>query len=151
MFRSLLPHLWRNHELARCGFLQYYTHTTNEKFLINLSPKLSQSHPIRAHYLTSCSEYSSQKNSFEQELELVWVYTAQLTQTSSNSSMIVVDSSNGVTNNRCCRHSCLRSWWWVGGTIPKHVEQFPDKNNCVTLHLVGYILEYYYEARTHER
>jgi len=23
----------------------------------------------------------------------------------------------------------------------KHVEQFPDKINCVTLHLVGYILE----------
>ena len=34
---------------------------------------------------------------------------------------------------------------------PKHVEQFPDKINCVTLHLVGYILEYYYDAaRTHE-
>jgi hypothetical protein len=33
----------------------------------------------------------------------------------------------------------------------KHVEQFPDKINCVTLHLVGYILEYYYDARTHER
>jgi hypothetical protein len=26
---------------------------------------------------------------------------------------------------------------------PKHVEQFPDKLNCVMLHLVGYILEYY--------
>jgi len=24
----------------------------------------------------------------------------------------------------------------------KHVEQFPDKINCVSLHLVGYILEY---------
>jgi hypothetical protein len=24
---------------------------------------------------------------------------------------------------------------------PKHVEQFPDKINCVTLHLVGYIFE----------
>jgi len=24
---------------------------------------------------------------------------------------------------------------------PKHVEQFPDKINCVTLHIVGYILE----------
>jgi hypothetical protein len=33
----------------------------------------------------------------------------------------------------------------------KHVEQFPDKINCVTLHLVGYILEYFYDARTHER
>ena len=38
-----------------------------------------------------------------------------------------------------------------GGTTPKHVEQFPDKINCVTLHLVGYILEYSYDARTHER
>jgi hypothetical protein len=27
-------------------------------------------------------------------------------------------------------------WWYH----PKHVEQFPDKINCVTLHLVGYIL-----------
>ena len=33
---------------------------------------------------------------------------------------------------------------------PKHVEQFPDKINCVMLHLAGYILEYYYDARTHE-
>ena len=29
-------------------------------------------------------------------------------------------------------------WWYH----PKHVEQFPDKINCVTLHLVGHILEY---------
>jgi len=29
-------------------------------------------------------------------------------------------------------------WWYY----LKHVEQFPDKINCVTLHLVGYILEY---------
>jgi len=33
---------------------------------------------------------------------------------------------------------------------PKHVEQFPDKINCVTSHLVGYMLKYYYDARTHE-
>ena len=33
----------------------------------------------------------------------------------------------------------------------KHVEQFPDIINCVMLHLVGYILEYSYDARTHER
>jgi len=31
------------------------------------------------------------------------------------------------------------------------VEQFPDKINCVMLHLVGYILEYSYDARAHER
>jgi len=30
-------------------------------------------------------------------------------------------------------------WWYH----PQHVEQFPDKINCVMLHLVGYILEYY--------
>jgi hypothetical protein len=29
--------------------------------------------------------------------------------------------------------------WWCR---PKHVEQFSDKINCITLHLVGYILEY---------
>ena len=34
---------------------------------------------------------------------------------------------------------------------PKYVEQFPNKINCVMLHLVEYILEYYYDARTHER
>ena len=38
------------------------------------------------------------------------------------------------------------TWWYH----PKHVEQFPDNINCVTLHLVGYILEYYYDARTHK-
>jgi len=38
-------------------------------------------------------------------------------------------------------------WWYH----PKHVAQFPDKINCVTLHIVGYILEYSYDARTHER
>jgi len=34
---------------------------------------------------------------------------------------------------------------------PKHVEQFPDKINCVTLHLVGYILEHTHDARTLKR
>jgi len=33
-------------------------------------------------------------------------------------------------------------WWYH----PKHVEQFPVKINCVTLHLVGYILEYSCDA-----
>jgi hypothetical protein len=37
-------------------------------------------------------------------------------------------------------------WWYH----PKYVEQFPDKINCVTLHLVGYILEYHYDAKTCE-
>jgi hypothetical protein len=31
-------------------------------------------------------------------------------------------------------------WWYH----PKHVEQFSDKINCVTLHLVGYIYIYVY-------
>jgi len=34
-----------------------------------------------------------------------------------------------------------------GGTHPKHVEQFPDKINCVMLHLVGYILECHFLRR----
>ena len=33
---------------------------------------------------------------------------------------------------------------------PKHVEQFPDKIKCVKLHLVGYILEYICDERTHK-
>ena len=45
------------------------------------------------------------------------------------------------------------SWFNVYGSVhrddgwryhPKHVKQFSDKINRVTLHLVGYILEYYY-------
>ena len=63
---------------------------------------------------------------------------------------IAADSSNGMRNIRCCRYSFSApddEWWYH----PKHVEQFPDKINCVTLHLVGYILEYSYDARTHER
>jgi len=44
--------------------------------------------------------------------------------------------------------SDLDDGWWYH---PKHVEKFPDKINCVTLHLVGYILEYPYDARTHKR
>jgi hypothetical protein len=59
-------------------------------------------------------------------------------------------SSNGLRNTRCCRYSCLRSWLWVEDH-PEHVEQLPYKINCVTLHIVGYILEYYYDARTHDR
>ena len=65
----------------------------------------------------------------------------QHTQTSSNSSTIAAGSSNGATYTRRCRHSCLCSWWWLW-YHPKHVEQFTDKINCVTLHLVGCILEY---------
>jgi len=54
--------------------------------------------------------------------------------------LLNADSSNGVTITRCCRYICLRSWCWVMAP-PKYVEQFPDKINCVTLHLFGYILE----------
>jgi hypothetical protein len=73
---------------------------------------------------------------------IIAVRHPQHTQTSSNSSTIATVSSNGVTNTRCCRYTCLRSWWWVV-VPPKTCEQFPDKINCVTLHLVGYILENY--------
>ena len=38
-------------------------------------------------------------------------------------------------------------WWYH----PKHVEEFPDKINCIIFHLVGHILEYSYDAGTHER
>jgi hypothetical protein len=43
---------------------------------------------------------------------------------------------------------CTPDDWWR--YQPKHVEQFPDKINCVTLHLVGYVLEYSYDAQAHE-
>jgi hypothetical protein len=49
---------------------------------------------------------------------------------------IAAGISNCVRNTRCCKYSCLRSWWWMV------VQQFPGKVNCVTLHLVEYILEY---------
>jgi len=64
----------------------------------------------------------------------------QHTQTGSNSSTIAADSSNGVTSTRCCRYSCLRSWWWV--EVPPETCRAVSRLNCVTLHLVGYILEY---------
>jgi len=61
---------------------------------------------------------------------------------------IVAGSSNGVTipdavDTVVCAPD---DWWWYHS---KHAEQFPDKINCVTLHLVGYILEYSYDAWTH--
>jgi len=70
----------------------------------------------------------------------------QHTQTGSISSTIAADSSNCVTKTRCCRYSYLRSWWWVGFQS-KHVEQFPHKINCVTLHLFGCRV-YYNMVRT---
>ena len=57
----------------------------------------------------------------------------------SNSSTIAADSSNGVTNTVDTVVCFPDDGWWYH---PKNVEQFPDKINCVTLHLVGYILEY---------
>jgi hypothetical protein len=65
-------------------------------------------------------------------------------------SHIAAGSSNGVTNTRCVDTVVCASvyGWWYN---PKHVEQFPDKINCVTLHLVGHILEYSYDAQNHER
>jgi hypothetical protein len=67
----------------------------------------------------------------------------QHTQTGSNSSTIAADSSNGVTNTRRCRYRSMRSWWWV--EVPPEICRAVSRYNlnCVTLHLVGYILEYY--------
>jgi hypothetical protein len=45
-------------------------------------------------------------------------------------------SSNGVTSTRCCRYGfCVPDDGWLYHL--KHEEQFTDKINCVTLHLVG--------------
>jgi hypothetical protein len=54
---------------------------------------------------------------------------------------LAAGSSNSVTNTRYYRSSfCSPDDGWR--YHPKHIEQFPDKINCVTLHLVGYIFEY---------
>jgi len=69
-------------------------------------------------------------------LSVLWV--AYATQTISNSSTIAADSNDGVTNtNAVDTVVCAPDDGWR--YHPKHVEQFPDKINCVTLHLVGYI------------
>jgi hypothetical protein len=63
---------------------------------------------------------------------------------------IAAGSNNGVTNTDAVDTVVFApdDGW---RHHPKHVEQFPDKINRVTFHLVGYILEYSYDARTHER
>jgi hypothetical protein len=70
----------------------------------------------------------------------------QHTQTCFNSSTIAADSNNGVTNTRCCRYSCMSSWWWV--EVPPETCRAVSRyiKNCVTLHLVGYILEYTFRS-----
>ena len=80
-------------------------------------------------------------------LPLSWKsWNPQHTQTGSNSSTIVAvwQIPDAVDTAVCAPDD---GWRYH----PKHLEQFPDKINCVTLHLVGYILEYSYNARTHER
>jgi hypothetical protein len=65
----------------------------------------------------------------------------QHTQTGSNSSTIPAGSNNGVKiPDAVDTVDCAPDdgWWYH----TKYIEQFPDKINRVTLHLVGYILEY---------
>ena len=61
----------------------------------------------------------------------------QHTQTGSNSSTIATVWQIPDTVDTVVRPPD-DGWWYH----PKHVEQFPDKINCVTLHLVGYIYIY---------
>jgi hypothetical protein len=85
-------------------------------------------------------------------LSLLWVAPLTHTQTGSTSSTIAADSSNCVINTRCCRYSCLRSWWWVM-VLPEECRAACRWNRLcnVASNLVVYILEYYYNARSHER
>ena len=53
---------------------------------------------------------------------------------------LAAGSSNGVTDAVDTVVSAPDDGWWYH---PKHVEQFPDKINCVMLHPVGYISEYF--------
>ena len=46
-----------------------------------------------------------------------------------------VSTASGICHTVVC---ALDDGWWYH---PKHVKQFPDIINCVTLHLVGYILQ----------
>ena len=65
---------------------------------------------------------------------LVFVTPLELCSTSST---IAAGSSNGVTNTSAVDTVVCASgggWWYH----PKYVEQFPDKIDCVTLHLYGY-------------
>ena len=64
-----------------------------------------------------------------EKLELVWVCCGWRTAVTA---WQIPDSVDTVV-------CALDDGWWYHS---KHVEQFPDKINCVTLHLVGYILEY---------
>ena len=50
----------------------------------------------------------------------------------------IIRSANTKTNIDTVVCAPEDGWWYH----PKHVQQFPDKINCVTLHLVGHILEY---------
>jgi len=56
-----------------------------------------------------------------------------------------------ITYHQERKRLCLQQLVFVISLHPKYVEQFPDKIKRVTLHLVGYILEYSYNARTNER
>ena len=59
----------------------------------------------------------------------------------SSGAKTTVSTASGIcyTVTATCRYSAPDYGWWYH---PKHAEQFPYKINCVTLHLVGYILEY---------
>ena len=70
-------------------------------------------------------------------------------------------TASGITHVCRCRQVAITVWQIQDAVdtvvcapddgwryYPKDVEQFPDKINRVTLHLVRYILEYSYDART---
>jgi hypothetical protein len=63
---------------------------------------------------------------------------------------LLLPAATAADSSNCnCRYSfCAPDDEWR--YHPKHLEQFSDKINCVTLLLVGYILEFYYDARNHE-
>jgi hypothetical protein len=64
----------------------------------------------------------------------------QHTQTGSNFSTIAADNSTVQRLPDAVTVICAPDDGWR--YHPNDVEQFPDKINCVMLHIVGYILEY---------
>jgi hypothetical protein len=99
-----------------------------------------------ALHVSGCTSTHQQESKQLYLQHLVFVTTPLLL-----SAAIAAGSSNGLTNTRSVDTVvCAPDDGWRYHL--QHVEQFPDKINCVTLHLVGNILEYSYDAaRTHER
>ena len=92
-------------------------------------------------YLETVLHVSGGSSTHHQEHKQLYLQHLVFVTPSLPSAAIAADGNDGVTNARCLDTvvCALDDGWRYH---PKHVEQFPGKINCVTLHLVGYILEH---------